>query len=52
MLGHKRGDVNRRLERKLHDEELRDIFPSPDISRVMKPRRMGWVGHVARMREK
>jgi hypothetical protein len=36
----------------LHNEERHDMFPSPDISSVMKARRMGWVGHVARIGEK
>ena len=35
-----------------HDEERHNMFPSSDISSVMKARRMGWVGHVARVREK
>jgi hypothetical protein len=35
--------------RKLHNEELNDLYCSPNIVRVMKSRRMRWVGHVARM---
>jgi len=35
---------------KLH-EELNDLQFSPNIVRVIKSRRMRWVGHVARMRE-
>jgi hypothetical protein len=38
--------------RKLHNEELRDLYSSPSIIRIIKSRRMGWSGHVARMREK
>jgi hypothetical protein len=38
--------------RKLHNEELRDLYSSPSIIRMMKSRRMRWVGHVARMRAK
>jgi hypothetical protein len=34
---------------KLHSEELRDLYSSPSIIRMTKPRRMGWAGHVARM---
>jgi len=34
--------------RKLHREELNDLYSSPNIVRVIKLRRMGWVGHVAR----
>ena len=35
--------------RKLHNEELYDLYCSPDIVRVKKSRRMRWAGHVARM---
>jgi hypothetical protein len=38
--------------RKLHYEELRDLYSSPSIIRITKSRRMRWAGHVARMREK
>jgi hypothetical protein len=38
--------------RKLHNEELRDLYPSPSIIRIMKSRRMRWAGYVARMVEK
>jgi hypothetical protein len=38
--------------RKLHNKELRDLYSSPNIIRVIKVRRMRWVGHVARMGEK
>ena len=37
--------------RRLHNEELNDLYCSPNIVRVIKWRRMRWVGHVARMRE-
>jgi hypothetical protein len=37
--------------RKLHNEELRGLYSSPGIVRVIKARRMRWAGHVARMRE-
>jgi hypothetical protein len=36
--------------RKLHVEELKDLYTSPNIVRVIKPRRMRWAGNVARMR--
>jgi hypothetical protein len=36
----------------LHNEELRDSYSSPSIIRIIKWRRMRWVGHVARMGEK
>jgi len=38
--------------RKLHKEELTDLYSSPNIIRVIKSRRMGWVGQVARVRER
>jgi hypothetical protein len=38
--------------RKLHNEELRDLYSSPSIIRIIKSRRMGWTGHVARMGKK
>jgi hypothetical protein len=37
--------------RKLHNEELRYLNSSPSIIRIIKSRRMRWVGHVARMGE-
>ena len=38
--------------RKLHIEELNDPYCSPNIVRVIKSRRMRWVGYVARMGER
>jgi hypothetical protein len=35
--------------RGLHNEELNDLYSSPNIIRMIKSRRMRWVGHVARM---
>jgi hypothetical protein len=35
--------------RKLHKEELHDLYSSPNIIRIMKARRIRWEGHVARM---
>ena len=37
--------------RKLHNEELSDLYSLPNIVRVVKSRRMRWEGHVARMGE-
>jgi hypothetical protein len=34
---------------KLHNEELRDLYPSPSIIRIIKSKRMRLAGHVARM---
>jgi hypothetical protein len=38
--------------RKVHNEELRDLYSSPSIISIIKSRRMRWAGHVARMGEK
>jgi hypothetical protein len=37
--------------RKLHNEELSDLYSLPNLVRVVKSRRMRWAGHVARMGE-
>ena len=37
--------------RKLHNEELKDLYSSPNFVRVVKSRRMRWAEHVARMEE-
>ena len=36
----------------MHNEELNDLYCSPNIMRVTKSRRMRWAGHVTRMGEK
>jgi hypothetical protein len=38
--------------RKLHNEELHNLYSSPNIIRMIKSKRMRWVEHVARMEEK
>jgi hypothetical protein len=38
--------------RKLHNEELRNLYSSPRLIRVIKSRRMRWAGHAARMGER
>jgi hypothetical protein len=38
--------------RKLHNEELHDLYSSPSIIRIIKSRRMRWLGNAARMGEK
>jgi hypothetical protein len=38
--------------RKLHNEELHNLYSSPNIIRMIKSRRMRWAEHVARMGEK
>ena len=35
--------------RKLHNEKVSDMYPLPNIVRVVKSRRMRWTGHVVRM---
>ena len=50
IFGPKRDEVTGEW-RKLHNEELNDLFCSPNIVRVIKSRRMRWAGHVARMEE-
>jgi len=37
--------------RRLHNEELNDLYSSPNIVRVIKMRRIRWAGHVAHMGE-
>jgi len=51
IFGPKRYEVTGKW-RKLHNEELNDFYSSPNIVRVIKYRRMRWVGHVARMVER
>jgi hypothetical protein len=38
--------------RKLHNEEVHDLYSSPSIIRIIKSRKMRWARHVARMEEK
>ena len=51
IFGPRRDEV-RGEWRKIHNEELNDLYCSPNIVRVIKSRRMGWAGHVARMGER
>jgi hypothetical protein len=50
IFGPKRDEVTGEW-RKLHSEELHNLYSYPDIIRQVKSRRMRWAGHVARMGE-
>jgi hypothetical protein len=50
IFGPKRDKVTGE-SRRLHNEELDDLYSSPNIIRVIKSRKMRWAGHVARMGE-
>jgi hypothetical protein len=51
IFGPKRGEVTGEW-RKLYNDRLHDLYSSPSIIRIMKARRMRWVGHIAGMGEK
>jgi hypothetical protein len=44
-----KGDKVTGERRKLHNEECHDLCSSPSVFRIIKARRMRWLGHVARM---
>jgi hypothetical protein len=48
IFGPKRNEVTGEW-RKMHNEELNDLYSSPSIIRIIKERMMRWDGHVARM---
>jgi hypothetical protein len=50
IFGPKRDEVTGKW-RKLHNEELNDLYSLPNIVRVVKSRRMRWAWHVERMGE-
>jgi hypothetical protein len=50
IFGSKRDGVTGEW-RRLHNEELNDMYSSPNIIWVIKSRKMRWTGHVARMGE-
>jgi hypothetical protein len=50
IFGPKRDDVTRLGE--VHNEELHNLYSSPNIIRMIKSRRIRWAGHVARMGKK
>jgi hypothetical protein len=39
----------RSVSNEVHNDELHDLYSSPNIVRMIKSRRMRWAGHVARM---
>ena len=51
IFGSRRDEVTGEW-RKLHNVELNDLYSSPNIVRVIKPKRLRWAGHVARIGEK
>ena len=51
VFGARKDEVTRE-RKKLHNEELSDLYFSPNIFRVIKSRRMRWAVHVARMEER
>ena len=51
IFGPKRDEITMEWSR-LRDEELNDLYFSPNIMRMIKSGRMGWNGHVARMGER
>jgi hypothetical protein len=51
IFGPKRNEVTGEW-RKLHNEELHDLYSSPSSIRIIKASRMRWAGHVARKGEK
>jgi len=50
LFGPRRDEVTGEW-RRLHNEELNDLYSSPNIVRLITSRRMRWAGHVARMGE-
>jgi len=52
IFGPKKDEVTGERKKKPYNGKLNDLYCSPNIVRVVKSRRMRWVGHVARMGEK
>jgi hypothetical protein len=51
IFGPKRDEVKGGW-RKLHNEELHNLYSSPNIIRMIKSRRVRWAGRIARIEEK
>ena len=51
IFGPKRDEVTGECG-KIHNEEINDLYSSPNIVRVIKSKRMKWAGNVARMGER
>ena len=51
IFGPRKDEVTREC-RKLRNEELNDLYSSPNTLRVIQSRRMRWANHVARIRER
>jgi hypothetical protein len=51
IFGPKRDEITGEW-RKIHNEELTDLYFKPNIIRVIKSRRMSWEGHAARLEER
>jgi len=51
IFGPKRAEVTGE-RRRLHNQQLYDLYSSPNIIHVIKSRRMRWAGHVVHLRER
>ena len=51
MIGPRKDAVTEKWK-KLHNEELNDLYSPPNVIRVNTSRRMRWAGHIARMGER
>jgi hypothetical protein len=51
IFGPRRNELKREW-RKLHNDELHNVYSSSSVMRMVKSRRMGWEGHIARKERK
>jgi hypothetical protein len=49
ILGPQGEEMTGGWRKKLHNEELRNLYPSPDVIKMIKPRGIGLAGNIARM---